>query len=145
MSDDDGDYDYHGSDMSRYRTLVHTAPSQEELHASVVKHTVDPGYELDVAMYNPVVVHAYPRVSAVPPFPFTSLAPIQQLEGLRHDGTVDPYIRSAVSLSYTRSLELLRRQLGPHFELEKLWELHTFYVSEIASLVLWYAHTEHSS
>ncbi|KIP12520.1 hypothetical protein PHLGIDRAFT_113602 [Phlebiopsis gigantea 11061_1 CR5-6] len=108
-------------------TIIHAATTQEELHASVIKHTIDPGYKPDVAAYNPVVVHAYPRVSAIPPFPFTSLAPIQQLQGLRHEGSVDPYIRSAVSLSYTRSLELLRRQLGPHFDLEKLWELHTFY------------------
>lgn len=93
---------------------------------------MDPGYELDVATYNPVTVHSYPRVSAVPPFPFTSLPPILQLQGVKQGNSIDPYIRSAVSLSYTRSLELLRRQLGPHFDLEKLWEMHTYYVSPTA-------------
>ena len=42
---------------------------------------------------------------------------------------VDPYVRSATSLAYSRTLDLLRRQMGPHFDLEKLWEKHTYYVS----------------
>ena len=90
---------------------------------------MEPGYEINVATHNPLTVHTYPRVSAMPPFPFASLPPILQLQGVRHEGSVNPYIRSAASLSYTRSLELLRRQLGPHFDLEKLWEMHTYYVS----------------
>lgn len=108
-------------------TLVHIASSQEDLHASIAQYSVDPGYEVDVAAYHPVAVHVYPKVSAVPPFPFSTLPPLLQSQTAA--AAVDPYIRSAVGLSYTRTLELLRRHLGPHFELEKLWERHTYYVS----------------
>jgi carboxymethylenebutenolidase len=33
--------------------------------------------------------------------------------------------KSADSLAYTRSLELLRRTLGPRFDLDKIWDRHT--------------------
>lgn len=90
---------------------------------------------MDVAAYNPVVAHGYPKVTAIPPFPFSTLPPLLQSQNAA--ATVDPYIRSAVGLSYTRTLELLRRHLGPHFELEKLWEKHTYYVSPL-HILWWY-------
>lgn len=43
----------------------------------------------------------------------------------------DPYTRSAVSLSYSRTLDLLKKLLGPHYDLEKLWEKHTYYVRSV--------------
>lgn len=42
--------------------------------------------------------------------------------------SADPYVRSATGVSYTRTLDLLKRTLGPHYDLEKLWEKHTYYV-----------------
>ncbi|EMD41975.1 hypothetical protein CERSUDRAFT_79580 [Gelatoporia subvermispora B] len=41
--------------------------------------------------------------------------------------SVNIYVRSATGLSYTRTLELLKRELGPHYNFEKLWEKHTYY------------------
>jgi carboxymethylenebutenolidase len=37
------------------------------------------------------------------------------------------YRRSAASLAHSRSIALLRRVLGPDYDLEKLWEAHTNY------------------
>ncbi|OSC99467.1 NTF2-like protein [Trametes coccinea BRFM310] len=73
----------------------------------------------------PIAVHAYPLVPASPPFPFLAGPPIDHASG--KVGTIDPHLRSANNLAYTRTLELLRRELGPHFPLEKLWEKHTYY------------------
>ncbi|GJE85706.1 NTF2-like protein [Phanerochaete sordida] len=115
----------HRKDKTLVPTLVHLASSQEDLHASIVKHSVDPGYEIEVSDFNPVTVQTYPKVSANPPFPFTTLPPLLQLQAAAT--IVDSYLRSAVGLSYTRSLELLKRHLGPHYDLEKLWEMHTYY------------------
>ena len=54
-------------------------------------------------------------------------APAQVIAGEKL--TYDPYLRSATGLAYTRTLVLLQRELGPHYDLEKLWEMHTYYVS----------------
>lgn len=53
----------------------------------------------------------------------------------QENSEVDIYVRSAVGLSYSRTLDLLRRQLGPRFDLEKLWEKHTYYVSHMEILL----------
>lgn len=75
----------------------------------------------------PVTIFTYPFVSATPPFPFEAGAPIDHASGKIK--SVAPYLRSANNLSYTRTLEILRRELGPHYPLEKLWERHAYFVS----------------
>jgi hypothetical protein len=42
--------------------------------------------------------------------------------------TADSYVRSAINLSLTRTLQGLKRYIGPQFDLEKLWDAHTYYV-----------------
>lgn len=80
-----------------------------------------------IPLHPPVTVYTYTQVPADPPFPFSQKAPA--LVSPSEKSSTDPYTRSAVSLSYSRTLELLRRSIGPYFELEKLWEKHTYYVS----------------
>ena len=110
-----------------FRTLVHLATAQEKLHASLSLLTPETlPYSLSPADHFPVVVYSYPMISASPPFPFKARAPAVVNTG--DVFSVDPYVRSATSLSYSRTLGLLRRQLGPHFDLESLWESHTYYV-----------------
>jgi carboxymethylenebutenolidase len=41
------------------------------------------------------------------------------------------YDRAAAGLAHSRSIALLRRALGPHYDLEALWEAHTRYEFEI--------------
>lgn len=79
------------------------------------------------AEHAPLAFFTYPLVPASPPFPFATKAPALVVAG--ETSGVDPYVRSATSLAYSRTLDLLRRQLGPRFDLEKLWEKHTYYVS----------------
>ena len=77
-------------------------------------------------MRPPIAIFTYPFVDSNPPFPFTAGPPIDHASG--KITTIAPYLRSANNLSYTRTLELLRRELGPHYPLEKLWDMHTYYV-----------------
>lgn len=84
------------------------------------------GYSLPSSVHQPIVVHVYPAVEPLPPFPYLMKPPALVTAG--EQSTTDPYVRAATGLSYTRTLELLRRQLGPHYDLEKLWERHTYYV-----------------
>jgi hypothetical protein len=77
-------------------------------------------------MLSPIQVNVYPKVPSVPPFPYAMKAPAL-ITANENSGT-DIYTRSAVSVSYSRTLDLLRRELGPRFDLEKLWEKHTYYV-----------------
>lgn len=100
--------------------------SQEDFHASAIEAADSLGYVLPTSAFQPIQAHVYPRVPASPPFPFAMQAPAMTVAG--KPSTVDIYIRSAVGLSYSRTLEVLRRQLGPHFDLERLWEKHTYYV-----------------
>ena len=112
------------------RTLFHLNAGQEALHAALL-HLTDPStfeYTLPTSSFVPFSVYTYPLVPKWPPFPFHIKPPALIQEGQRSSS--DPYIRSATNLSYTRTLELLRRELGPHFELEKLWDKHTYYVKE---------------
>ncbi|KAI8980744.1 NTF2-like protein [Trametes punicea] len=108
-------------------TLFHLSSKQEALHASLLERVEEKstGIPPPTSKYPPIAVHAYPLVPASPPFPFLAGAPIDHASG--RVGTIDPHLRSANNLAYTRSLELLRRELGPHFPLEQLWEKHTYY------------------
>ncbi|KAI0053336.1 NTF2-like protein [Auriscalpium vulgare] len=113
------------SDGTCIPTIVHLASSQEILHAML---SLQSPAALDMAPPTdryPVTIYTYPLVPVSPPFPFATKAPVSVRAG--EPFSVDPHVRSASSLSYTRTLELLRRQLGPHFDLEKLWEMHTYY------------------
>ncbi|KAI0033414.1 hypothetical protein K488DRAFT_77907 [Vararia minispora EC-137] len=109
------------------QTLVHLASSQETVHAALQEiMTSDllpaPRTSADYAL---LTVHAYPKVEVSPPFPYLGKAPATVVAGEK--STVEPSILSATSLAYSRTLDLLRRQLGPHFPLENLWEMHTYY------------------
>ncbi|KAI0313501.1 NTF2-like protein [Amylostereum chailletii] len=111
------------------QTLIHLSSSQEELHAKLHSHIAQ-GFNTssDPANRPPLDVYTYPKVSISPPFPFSTKPPVMIVAG--ETSHVDPYVRSATSLAYSRTLGLLRCQLGPHFELEKLWEKHTYYEFE---------------
>lgn len=107
-------------------TIVHLSSAQEETHAVFQLLADSESSQLRSASeYPPITVYTYPSVPLDPPFPFISKAPalVQAGESI----SVDPYVRSATNLSYSRTLALLRRELGPHFDLEKLWERHTYY------------------
>ncbi|KIJ68537.1 hypothetical protein HYDPIDRAFT_24804 [Hydnomerulius pinastri MD-312] len=111
----------------------HLASSQEALHAAIqpLEDLANLGYVLPTHSYPPVKVYTYPLVSNSPPFPFNAQAPVRVKVGEARN--VDAYTRSAASLSLTRTLEVLKRYLGPHFNFEKLWDMHTYYVRLSAS------------
>lgn len=73
-------------------------------------------------------------VSSDPPFPLLMKPPALLSAG--EVLSVDPYLRSATGLAHTRTLELLKRNIGPHFDFEKLWEKHTYYVCTTFSNVI---------
>jgi carboxymethylenebutenolidase len=50
--------------------------------------------------------------------------------GFEHHGGVE-YDRAAAGLAHSRSIALLRRAMGPHYDLEALWEAHTRYEFQI--------------
>ncbi|KAI0660349.1 NTF2-like protein [Cubamyces menziesii] len=106
-------------------TLFHLSSKQEVLHASLLELAETKSTDIPTSRFPPIAVHAYPLVPVFPPFPFLAGPPIDHASG--KVGTIDPHLRSANNLAYTRTLELLRRELGPHFPLEKLWEKHTYY------------------
>ncbi|KAG2061760.1 NTF2-like protein [Suillus hirtellus] len=105
----------------------HLASSQERLHASLLlfEDPANLGYSLPTHSRLPVRVYSYPLVSKSPPFPFSIQPPV--CVNVNNTQSVDPYLRSASSLSLSRTLELLKAHLGPHFNLERLWEKHTYY------------------
>ena len=123
----------HKSDVCRGRTVVHLASTQEELAESLITaaDVIDHESATSLMMQPPITAYTYHKVSAGPPFPYDMKAPALVVAGEK--STADPYTRSAVSLSYSRTLELLRRTIGPYFELEKLWEKHTYYVGFLSS------------
>ena len=106
--------------------MVHLAAKQEALHASLLDVAERRAAGLRSSQRAPVAVFAYPLVEAAPPFPFAAGPPIDHASG--KITTIAPHLRSANNLSYTRTLELLRRELGPHYPLEKLWDMHAYYV-----------------
>ncbi|KAI0094925.1 NTF2-like protein [Irpex rosettiformis] len=113
------------ADNTYIPTLMHLSSGQEDLHASaiVVSSTIEPTASPSLLL--PLQVHVYPKVPSSPPFPYAMKPPA--LITAHENSEADIYVRSAVCLSYSRTLDLLRRQLGPRFDLEKLWERHTYY------------------
>ncbi|THH09466.1 hypothetical protein EW145_g1984 [Phellinidium pouzarii] len=110
--------------------LFHVACSQEKLHASLLPRT-DPAnlpYNLKPSEFPPIAIHAYPFVSATPAFPLLAKAPASVVPGQHTQ--IDPYVLSATNLAYTKTLELLRREIGPRLDLEKIWGQHLYYVGE---------------
>lgn len=116
-----------GKYQSLGRVTFHLASSQEAFHASVLP-LEDPAnldYALPTHVHPPIKAYTYPFVSHSPPFPFSAEAPVSvTVDKLR---AVNDHLRSANNLSLTRTLETLKRYLGPHFNLEKLWDMHTYY------------------
>ena len=113
-------------------TTFHLAAQQEALHASLVGVAERKALGIGTLEQPRVSIFTYPLVSVSPPFPFEAGPPIEHHHAsgkARTSMTVTPHVRSANNLSYTRTLSLLRRELGPHFPLEKLWERHTYFVS----------------
>ncbi|KAI0274729.1 hypothetical protein BC834DRAFT_7954 [Gloeopeniophorella convolvens] len=107
-------------------TMVHLASSQEESLAAFQLLAESGPIGPRAPGKEPLLtVHAYPKVPSDPPFPFECKAPALVQAG--ETSSVDPYIRSATNLSYSRTLALLRKELGPYLDLEKLWEKHTYY------------------
>ncbi|VDB86479.1 unnamed protein product [Peniophora sp. CBMAI 1063] len=109
------------------QTLIHLSSSQEAIQATLQELLVSNALPAPrtTAEHSPLSFFTYPLVPASPPFPFAAKAPALVVAG--ESSHIDPYIRSATSLAYSRTLDLLRRQLGPHFDLERLWEKHTYY------------------
>lgn len=105
--------------------MFHLAASQEVLHASLlsiaeasaISRPTDP---LAVA------IHTYPLIPASPPFPLLAKAPVSVVPG--QSFTINPHVLSACNVAYSKSLTLLRREIGPHFDLEKIWGEHIQYV-----------------
>jgi len=58
------------------------------------------------------------RFPAVEAFVYRGIAP-----GFAEAG--DSFDKSSFTLAYTRTLELLRRVLGPRYDLDKIWDRHT--------------------
>lgn len=112
-----------------FSTIFHLSFNQDKLHASLLplSDAANLPYSLPAFSVAPLVIHAYPLVPSTPSFPLLTKAPVLVIAG--ENSSIDPYLRSATGLAYTRTLELLRRELGPHFNLEKLWDMHTYYAS----------------
>ncbi|KAM5530610.1 hypothetical protein V8D89_015728 [Ganoderma adspersum] len=119
---------YNHADGTTVPTTFHLSAKQEALHASLLDIAEQRALGLPISKPPPVSVFTYPLVSVWPPFPFEAGPPIDHASGKIR--TIAPYLRSANNLSYTRTLTLLRRELGPHFPLEKLWERHTYFEFE---------------
>ncbi|TFY83995.1 hypothetical protein EWM64_g5 [Hericium alpestre] len=104
-------------------TIVHISSTSEHLHASLQdlasKDIISPPERPRIEVYS------YPMVPVSPPFPFLTKAPAAIVAG--EPLSIEPHVRSANSLAYSRTLALLKRQLGPYYNLEELWEKHTFY------------------
>ncbi|PIL31688.1 hypothetical protein GSI_06391 [Ganoderma sinense ZZ0214-1] len=109
-------------------TTFHLSAKQEILYASLLDIAEQRSLGLHTSKPPPVSIFTYPLVTVSPPFPFEAGPPIDHASGKVK--TIAPYLRSANNLSYTRTLTLLRRELGPHFPLEKLWERHTYFEFE---------------
>ncbi|KZP16824.1 NTF2-like protein [Athelia psychrophila] len=130
LSDSPKGYLIHDEGKQYIPTTFHLAASQETLHASLLPltDTQNLGYHIPTRAHSPINVYTYPLVKAEPPFPFLVLP----YSLLTQPGTKAPeggeyHVRSATNMSYTRTLELLKRHLGPHFDLEKLWDQHTYF------------------
>jgi hypothetical protein len=110
-------------------TIFHLASSQETLNASLLPLTdvQNLGYPLPGRAHPPINVYAYPLVTAKPPFPFLTKPPALTKAADGKESLNDPHLRSAVGLSHTRTIDLLKKYLGPHYDLEKIWDQHTYF------------------
>lgn len=109
-------------------TTFHIPATQEKLHASLQLLT-DPSnlpYKLKPSQFPPISVFTYPLVPVTPAFPLLTTAPACVVPG--NTAPVDPHVLSATNLAYSKTLELLRREIGPRFDLEKIWGEHIYYV-----------------
>ena len=104
--------------------MFHIASSQEALHASLLPLTELSGFRIKEAP--PIQLHTYPLVPVSPPFPLLAQAPTSVKPGQTRP--IDPNVLSATNLAYSRTLTLLKREVGPYFDLERIWEKHTYYV-----------------
>ncbi|KAI0348365.1 NTF2-like protein [Trametopsis cervina] len=113
------------ADATYVPTLLHLSSTQGDIELAAIEATsaIDPSST--GSLLQPIQAFTYPKVTSSPPFPFNMKPPA--LIVAEESTSVDIYTRSAVGLSYSRTLDLLRRQLGPRFDLEKLWEKHTYY------------------
>jgi hypothetical protein len=104
------DYEFEGVHALR-RTTFHLAASQERLHASLLSST-DPanlGYSLLRNEQHPIRVFTYPLTSASPAFPFQVKPPALLTKSSDKGPMDDVHTRAAANMSYTRTLELIRR------------------------------------
>lgn len=100
---------------------------------------IDAAIELAPRLACPVVLHFGDSDPAVPP---TALERLQRAFADRPESAVyvypgmragferragANYDRAAAGLAHSRSIALLRRVTGPHYDLEALWEAHTRY------------------
>ncbi|KAI1793825.1 NTF2-like protein [Ganoderma leucocontextum] len=116
---------YNHADGTTVPTVFHLSAKQEVLQASLLDIAEQEALGIPTSKPPPVSVFTYPLVSSSPPFPFEAGPLIDHASGKIR--TIAPHLRSANNLSYTRTLTLLRSELGPHFPLEKLWERHTYF------------------
>ena len=111
--------------------MFHLPAIHESLYASLLSLTESStlGYPLPNSVAHPISVHTYPLVPRTPAFPLLCKAPTEVKPG-NTDPTliVNPHLQSATSIAYTRTLGLLRREIGPRFDLEKAWAEHIHYV-----------------
>ena len=87
--------------------LVDAAPAH---HRPVMVHLADP----DAATFETL----RPRFPAIESFYYRGIAP-----GFAEAG--ETFDKSSFNLAYTRTLEMLRRVLGPRYDLDKIWDRHT--------------------
>ncbi|KAL5518980.1 hypothetical protein ACEPAH_663 [Sanghuangporus vaninii] len=108
-------------------TTFHIPSAQEKLHACLLPLTdvSNLPYKLKPSQFPPICVHTYPLVPVTPAFPLLTTAPASVVPG--KITVVDPHVLSATNLAYSKTLELLRREIGPRFDLEKIWGEHVYY------------------
>jgi len=103
-------YEFDGVHALR-RTIFHLAASQEILHASLLPLT-DPanlGYSLLRNEQQPIRVFTYPLTSANPAFPLQVKPPALLTKSSDKGPLDDVHTRAAANMSYTRTLELIRK------------------------------------
>ncbi|KAH8120281.1 hypothetical protein DFH11DRAFT_1873505 [Phellopilus nigrolimitatus] len=107
--------------------IFHLASSQEKLYASLLPLTSPSSlaYKLKPSQFPPIATHTYPLVPVSPSFPLLAKAPASIVPGVKL--SVEPHVVSATNLAYTKTLEILRREIGPRFNLEKIWGDHIYY------------------
>jgi carboxymethylenebutenolidase len=98
---------------------------------------IDFGLNLVSRIRSPLLIHFAEKDSQIPS---EAVARIKEALSVHPDATVyvypdvaprfdrpgkPNYNKQAAGLAHSRSIALLRRALGPHYDLEALWEMHT--------------------